>query len=224
MSRPVRVLVALALLAGPPGMLLGLGALGPAATASGCPLASDSPSTPTPSDDTGPGTGADLPETTRIVWPLPQGSFSVSDSYGWRTDPFTGQPAFHAGTDLPASAGTQVLAVADGVVERTSYLAGGWGNYVVLAHNVDGAPVASLYAHLRDGGTHVMVGQQVHAGDWIADVGSTGRSTGPHLHLEIHPGGWGHPTVDPLTWLTDRNAAGAPAAPAPAGCQSEDPS
>jgi murein DD-endopeptidase MepM/ murein hydrolase activator NlpD len=208
MSRTLALLLAAGLLVGPPGLLLAVGALGAVAVA--CPTTSDqSPST---SDAGAGGEPTDVPETTRLLMPLPAGSYTLSSPYGWRTDPFTGVRTFHAGTDFAAPAGTQVLAIGDGVVQLVAYAPAEWGNYIVIAHTVDGQPVASLYGHLLDGSTLVSVGQVVHAGDWIADVGSTGRSTGPHLHLEIHPGGWGQPTVDALDWLTSHNAQGAPPA------------
>ncbi len=215
MNKTLAILLAAGLLTGPPGLLLAVGALGAVAVA--CPTTPDpGPSTPEASAGGGP---ADVPATTRLLMPLPADSYTLSSPYGWRTDPFTGVRTFHAGTDFAAPAGTQVLAIGDGVVQLVAYAPHAWGNYVVIAHTVDGQPVASLYGHLLDGSARVSVGQVVRAGDWIADVGSTGRSTGPHLHLEIHPGGWGQPTVDALDWLTSHNAHGAsPATTGQAGC------
>ncbi|MBX3099502.1 MAG: M23 family metallopeptidase [Salinibacterium sp.] len=152
-----------------------------------------------------------VPETTRVVMPLPAGSYSISDSYGWRTDPFTGERAFHQGTDFPAADGTPILATADGLVVLAGYDSS-WGNIIVLEHTVDGQRVASVYLHMWDTGIHVSPGQIVRAGDWIGDVGSSGHSTGPHLHFEIRPGGWGHDTINSLTWLTEHHAEGIDAA------------
>lgn len=148
-----------------------------------------------------------VPETTRIVMPMPEGSYWISSRFGWRADPVTGERAFHGGTDFAAASGTAILAAADGVVVLTGYL-GGWGNLIVIEHTVDGGRVATAYAHMWDNGTHVVRGQQVMAGDHIGDVGSTGRSTGPHLHFEVRPGGWGQPTIDSLEWLYQHNAEG----------------
>lgn len=150
-------------------------------------------------------------ETSRVVMPLPAGSYSVSDSYGWRTDPFTGESAFHHGTDFAAADGTPILATADGLVVLAGYISG-WGNMIVLEHTVGGQRVASVYLHMWDTGIHVSAGQTVTAGDWIGDVGSSGRSTGPHLHFEIRPGGWGHDTINSLTWLAEHHAEGIDAA------------
>ncbi|MFB7251222.1 M23 family metallopeptidase [Microbacterium sp. NPDC056234] len=150
-------------------------------------------------------TGA-VPETTRIVVPVPDGSYTLASPYGWRTDPVTGERAFHGGLDFAAGAGTPALAVADGVVVLTGYV-GGWGNLIVLEHTIDGARVATAYAHLLDDGIRVSEGQRVTAGQHIGDIGSTGKSTGPHLHLEVRPGGWGKDTVDPAAWLADHGAA-----------------
>lgn len=217
MSKTLAVLLAAGLLVGPPGLLLAVGLLGTAAAACPAPVM-PTPAASEPTATDGPGMQENPPATTRLVMPLPQGSYTLSSPYGWRVDPFTGLRTFHAGSDFAAPAGTQVLAIGDGVVQIVGDAPDAWGNYVVIAHQVDGQPVASLYGHLLDDSTHVTVGQVVRAGDWIADVGSTGRSTGPHLHLEIHPGGWGNPTVDALDWLSSHDAQGAPPAASPASC------
>lgn len=146
-------------------------------------------------------------ETTRIVMPVPEGSYWISSRHGWRTDPITGDRAFHGGTDFAAADGTAILAAADGIVVLTGYV-GGWGNLIVLEHTVGGGRVATAYAHMWDSGTHVGPGQSVRAGDHIGDVGSSGKSTGPHLHFEVRPGGWGQPTIDSLDWLYEHNAEG----------------
>jgi murein DD-endopeptidase MepM/ murein hydrolase activator NlpD len=163
----------------------------------------------------------DIPETTRIVMPLAPGTYSISDSYGWRTDPFTGERAFHHGSDFPAADGTPIMAIADGVVRIAGYL-GGWGNLIVIEHTVAGQAVATAYAHMWDSGVFVAQGQTVAAGDVIGAVGSSGRSTGPHLHLEIQPGGWGHDSTDAMAWLIAHDAEGVEGAAVPAGCQSDD--
>ncbi|MDN5715704.1 MAG: M23 family metallopeptidase [Janibacter sp.] len=148
-----------------------------------------------------------VPETTRIVFPLPQGTWVDTDSFGWRTDPFTGERAFHSGSDLAAADGTPILAIADGVVVHAGY-SGGFGGLVIIEHTVRDERVASYYGHMWETGIQVTEGQTVTAGQHIGDVGSSGRSTGPHLHLEIHPGGQGQPAVDGTAWLTDHGAEG----------------
>jgi len=148
-----------------------------------------------------------VPETSRIVFPLPEGTYTDTSSYGWRTDPFTGQRTFHAGSDLAAALGTPILAVADGVVVFAGFR-GRYGGLIIIEHTVSGERVASYYAHMYGGGIHVAVGDTVTAGHHIGDVGSAGRSTGAHLHLEIHPGGEDQPTVNAIEWLTEHGAEG----------------
>lgn len=176
----------------------------------------------TRSNSTGPGSGvARVPETTQIVFPLPHGTYTSTDSFGWRTDPVTGARAFHAGSDLAAPGGTPILAVADGRVVFAGPR-GTYGGLIILEHTVAGQAVASYYAHMYDSGIHVKVGDSVAAGQHVGDVGSAGKSTGPHLHLEIHPGGQGQPAVDALDWLADHGAAGIGDAEVTlAGCRPE---
>lgn len=150
---------------------------------------------------------ASVSETTRVVFPLATGTWVRSSGYGWRTDPVTGQRAFHAGTDYAAADGTAIMAVADGVVSFAGP-SPGYGQLVIIEHTIDGMRVASAYAHMWPTGIHVSVGQQVEAGQHIADVGSAGKSTGTHLHLEIRPGGSFEPAIDAASWLSDHRAAG----------------
>ncbi|UOQ89194.1 peptidoglycan DD-metalloendopeptidase family protein [Agromyces endophyticus] len=162
-----------------------------------------------------------VPETTRVVFPLPEGTYTNTDSFGPRVDPYTGEYRFHAGSDLAAPSGTPILAIADGRVvfagDRGTY-----GGLIILEHTIGGQRVASYYAHMYDTGIHVTAGDSVAAGQHIGDVGSAGKSTGPHLHLEIHPGGQDHPAVDALAWLTEHGAAAVgDAAVNLAGCRPE---
>lgn len=115
-----------------------------------------------------------------------------SSSYGWRIDPFNGHKAFHEGLDFPASSGTPILAAADGIVttaERTP----DYGNIVKVNH---GSGLETRYAHASK--LLVKVGERVVKGQVIAHVGSTGRSTGPHLHYEIRLHG---NSLDPRQYL-----------------------
>ena len=153
------------------------------------------------------GSGPAVPETSRVVFPLPAGTYTNTDSFGWRIHPVTGARAFHAGSDLAAPIGTPILAVADGVVSFAGQR-GAYGGLITVEHTVGGDRVASLYAHMYDHGIHVAIGDSVAAGQHIGDVGSAGRSTGPHLHIEIRPGGAGEPAVDAVAWLTESGAAG----------------
>ena len=85
---------------------------------------------------------------------------------------------------------------------------GGYGGLIVIEHTVGGQRVASYYAHMWEHGIHVTGGQTVTAGQHIGDVGSSGQSTGPHLHFEIYPGGRGAEPVDGDAWWTDHGAEG----------------
>lgn len=148
----------------------------------------------------------EVPETTRVVIPVPEGTYWISSPFGPRIDPVTGEKGdFHWGTDFAAADGTPILATADGVVILSGNI-GGWGNLIVIEHTVGGEKFASLYAHMWDHGIHVVAGQQVMAGQHIGDVGSSGKSTGPHLHFEILPGGWGNYAIDSAAWLAEHGA------------------
>ncbi|HXH28788.1 MAG TPA: peptidoglycan DD-metalloendopeptidase family protein [Candidatus Polarisedimenticolia bacterium] len=103
----------------------------------------------------------------------------MGNGFGWRRDPFTGMRDFHQGLDIVAPLGTKVMAPADGIVTRVGP-AGGFGNSIVISH---GYGIITRYGHLSAIG--VRVGQRVKRGDIIGNVGTTGRSTGPHLHYEV---------------------------------------
>jgi murein DD-endopeptidase MepM/ murein hydrolase activator NlpD len=120
------------------------------------------------------------------------GSFRQSSGYGNRKDPFTGSRAFHSGLDFAAPSGTSVLSAADGVVSFVG-VKSGYGNVVEVEH---GNGLLTRYAHLSAFIAHK--GQQVLTGTPIAKVGSTGRSTGPHLHFEVHRG---EGSLDPKPFL-----------------------
>jgi murein DD-endopeptidase MepM/ murein hydrolase activator NlpD len=98
----------------------------------------------------------------------------------------------HKGLDLAVPAGTPVLAPADGVVEKASWFSS-YGNFIEIDH---GGNMETRYGHLS--GYNVVAGQHVHKGDVIGYVGSTGRSTGPHLHYEVRIGG---EAVDPTPYM-----------------------
>ena len=116
-----------------------------------------------------------------FLWPVP--GFAIGSGagsrFGNRVHPVLGGTRFHSGIDIPAPSGTQVLAANGGTVVSAGWN-GGYGNAVVIDH---GGGYASLYAHLTS--FSVSVGQTVMRGDQIGRVGSTGMSTGPHLHFEI---------------------------------------
>jgi len=120
-----------------------------------------------------------------------------SSSYGWRIDPFTGTKAFHEGLDFTANVGTPIRAAADGIVTEAGPSAG-YGNMVEVSH---GYGLETRYGHASK--LLVKAGERVVKGQVIAEVGSTGRSTGPHLHYEIRLNG---NALDPRQYLP--NSAG----------------
>ena len=115
---------------------------------------------------------------------LPTGSpiinqIGLSSNYGTRIDPFTNLLAQHPGVDFSAPTGTPILAAGDGLVLRAEYDSA-YGNFIEIAH---ADQFVSKYAHASR--MHVKAGQRIQRGQVIAEVGNTGRSTGPHLHYEI---------------------------------------
>lgn len=127
-------------------------------------------------------------------WPVQKGY--VSSRFGRRKDPFNGLSRYHGGLDIAAPKGTPVMSIAAGKVVFSGRK-GGYGRVVELEH-ADG--VISRYAHLN--ASEVKVGQKVARGDIIAKVGSTGRSTGPHLHLEVIKD---NRRINPELFLTGRS-------------------
>lgn len=125
-----------------------------------------------------------------FFWPLPASNTYVTCPYGMRYHPITGVYKLHTGVDLRASTGTKIYAANDGTVVTSTY-SNAYGNYVVINH---GGGVSTLYAHMSRRG--VSKGDTVSRGDVIGYVGSTGYSTGPHLHFEIIENG---NTIDPMS-------------------------
>ena len=117
---------------------------------------------------------------------------AFTSNFGVRSDPFRGTAAFHAGVDIPGPVGTPVYATADGIVDRAER-AGGYGNMVEINH---GKGIQTRYGHL----SKILVAPftRVHRGQLIALMGSTGRSTGPHLHYEVRIDG---AAVNPIPFL-----------------------
>ncbi|PZO91330.1 MAG: hypothetical protein DI623_03815 [Sphingomonas sanxanigenens] len=122
----------------------------------------------------------------------PVNDVNFSSYFGVRSDPFRHSAAMHAGVDIPGATGTPIYATADGVVERAGR-AGGYGNLVELNH---GRGIQTRYGHLSQ--ILVAEGARVKRGDLIARMGSTGRSTGPHLHYEVRLDGR---AVNPIPFL-----------------------
>lgn len=118
----------------------------------------------------------------------PLGKATITSGYGRRVDPFLGRPAMHSGVDFRARSGNSVRAMAPGVVITAKY-SGGYGKLVAIDH---GHGIVTRFGHLRR--ITVRKGQSVAKGELIGEVGSTGRSTGPHLHYEVRQNG---KSVDP---------------------------
>jgi len=118
--------------------------------------------------------------STKLV---PEAQPGVSSGFGVRKDPFTGQPAQHDGVDVQAAWGEPIVAAYGGTVVSAGER-GGYGNAVEIDH---GNGVHTLYAHASS--LAVKAGDTVSAGDKLGEVGSSGRSTGPHLHLELRVNG-----------------------------------
>lgn len=119
-------------------------------------------------------------------WPLPQ-SYTITSLFGYREDPFTGEISYHGGTDIAAPGGTPILAAADGTVSianGTDSWGGSYGYHVKIGH---ADSFETLYAHCSS--ICVTEGQQVKQGEVIAYVGTTGSSTGNHLHFEVRQDG-----------------------------------
>ncbi|MGX7896327.1 M23 family metallopeptidase [Tsuneonella sp. HG222] len=123
---------------------------------------------------------------------MPLTAATMTSSFGMRTHPVLGGRRSHKGIDLGAPTGTPVYATADGTVAMAEYYSS-YGNYIQLQH---GGNMETRYAHLS--GYNVAAGQKVRKGDLIGFVGSTGRSTGPHLHYEVRVDG---DAVDPRPYM-----------------------
>lgn len=124
---------------------------------------------------------------------------TMTSPFGWRTDPIHGHSRFHGGVDIAAPMGSPVYAPQDGVVIYSGDY-GGYGNVVVLQHSGD---LYTLYGH--NAYLLVKYGDRVGKGQMISMVGSTGRSTGPHLHFEVRQG---NGYVNPLEYLSYLQSTG----------------
>jgi murein DD-endopeptidase MepM/ murein hydrolase activator NlpD len=127
--------------------------------------------------------------STGFIWPA-DGAFT--SGFGWRWG------KIHAGIDIAAPIGTPILAAASGTVEYATWNDGGYGNMIDIRH-ADGT--ITRYAHMNE--LYVKEGQTVSQGQTIGAMGSTGFSTGPHLHFEIRPNGGS--AIDPMTFLANAN-------------------
>ena len=125
----------------------------------------------------------------------------ISSEYGWRKNPVSGVNKLHAGIDLAAAGGTPIYAAASGYVQVAGWSSGGYGNYVIIYHGKmsDGNTYSTLYGHMKSVATSA--GKYVKQGELIGYVGSTGNSTGNHLHLEVWKGGSKANAVNPRGYI-----------------------
>ena len=137
---------------------------------------------------------------TGFICPLKRYS-RISSEYGWRKNPVSGVNKLHAGIDLAAGGGTPIYAAASGYVQVAGWSSGGYGNYVIIYHGKmsDGNQYSTLYGHMRSVATSA--GKYVQQGEIIGYVGSTGNSTGNHLHLEVWKGGSKANAVNPRGYI-----------------------
>ncbi|MEP6481824.1 MAG: M23 family metallopeptidase [Rhodoglobus sp.] len=133
---------------------------------------------------TGNGASLGAAQISLSGWALPASGY-ITDGFGWRVAPTEGASSYHQGTDIGASCGDPIFAASSGTVEYAGW-SGGYGNTVILDH---GNGIETAYGHIVDGGTLVSTGEQVIVGEQIASVGTTGTSTGCHLHFEVRVGG-----------------------------------
>ncbi|WP_338446905.1 M23 family metallopeptidase [Pelagerythrobacter marensis] len=145
------------------------------------------------------GTGAQPVATTGISVPsrMPLEDSRLTSNYGMRNHPVLGGRRAHSGVDLAAPTGTPVYATADGIVGRANWFSS-YGLFIQIEH---GANLQTRYAHLSK--LAVADGQRVRKGDLIGYVGSTGRSTGPHLHYEVRVNG---KAVNPMPYMIESEA------------------
>lgn len=140
-------------------------------------------------------------ESDLIVWPVVTWEKRAS-GFGPRSAPCGGCSTFHDGIDFNPGDGTPVMSIADGVVVLATENGGGLGVNVEVQHNIGGELITSSYAHMQYGSLAVSVGDSVTAGQQVGLVGSTGQSTGPHLHLEMF--GVDGVRFDGFAWLSAR--------------------
>lgn len=156
-----------------------------------------------------PGSTTPVGESSRVVFPLPSGTWVKTSEYGMRKHPITGVYKLHTGVDFAAPSGTPILAAGDGQVASAGP-ASGYGNLILIEHTVAGKRVATGYAHMTAASIMVRAGDRVTAGQQIASVGATGFATGPHLHFELRPGSAAGAPTNPEPWLASQGAVDLP--------------
>ncbi|UJP10148.1 peptidoglycan DD-metalloendopeptidase family protein [Microbacterium sp. KUDC0406] len=181
---------------------LGLAGLSPAAAVAAVPAAARA--TAPASAAQGAAAGA-VPAATVFVTPLAQKSYTVSAWQGPRCMPMPGASTSHGGVDLATKSGSPIYAVAAGVVTATVSGSGSLAGHIDIRHTVGKVTYTTKYLHIWSATTHVKVGQVVKAGQQISTVGTSGNSTGPHLHLELWENqAGGNKQLDPVPWLKSR--------------------
>lgn len=139
--------------------------------------------------------------STAVAWPVLYPD-RISSPFGPRIAPCSGCSTDHDGVDFNSGDGTPVMAVAAGTVVSSTDAGGGYGVMIEVEHQIDGQTTTSLYAHMGYGSRLVDVGDTVVAGQQIGSIGSTGQSTGAHLHLEMY--GADGVRFDGYAWLAAR--------------------
>ncbi len=132
-----------------------------------------------------------------MQWPTP-GYYGISSPFGYRIHPILKYKKFHGGIDINAPKNASIKAAASGTVIWSGWRSGGSGNTIIIDH---GGGITTLYLHIINGGLLVKEGQKVNAGDAIAKVGTTGLSTGYHLHFEVRKNG---ERQDPLNYVSNK--------------------
>jgi murein DD-endopeptidase MepM/ murein hydrolase activator NlpD len=129
--------------------------------------------------------------TGAVRWPFPY-PVPITDGFGERVG------GFHKGVDFVPGGGTPIYAIADGIAAVAGEDYSGYGNHVIIQHDLGGVDVESLYAHMISGSSPIVQGQAVKVGDFLGLVGDTGVAYGAHLHFEIHIN---KVPIDPFAWL-----------------------
>lgn len=129
-------------------------------------------------------------EKEHLQLPLEAGKYAFTSDYGLRCAPVTGAGNFHYGIDLAAPNGTPMFSIADGTVTRVvdGVMGSQQGGDVQIESTINGKLMTIRYYHMANSSQYIKVGDKVKAGQHISDVGTTGMSTGPHLHLEVYEG------------------------------------
>lgn len=142
--------------------------------------------------------GYTVTDPPQLQWPVNPVS-RIADGFGARVAPCAGCSSFHEGVDLDAGSGAAVHAIAAGIVtETTNPNYSALGVHATIQHLIDGKSITSVYGHMQTGSMHLKVGDIVTVGQTIGLVGSTGASTGAHLHFEVHVGS---APVNPVAWM-----------------------